>query len=87
MLQALRNSEVQFVAIFLGCVLLVLVLGLWYVAKTTGRPLRDMLGVLAAAITLVLLLMPLVKFLSPGWDSPDSTKRFLGICGIGSAAF
>ena len=58
MLEALRNSDVQIVAIFFGSVLLAMVLGLWYVGKKTGRPMRDMLGLLAAAITLVFLFMP-----------------------------
>jgi len=32
--------------------------GLWYVRKTTGRPLREMLSLLGGAVVFILLMLP-----------------------------
>jgi hypothetical protein len=78
MIEVLKNPDVLAVVIFLGCILAVLVLGCWYISRKTGRPMRDMLSVLAAGITLVILSFPIVVFFDKhGWDSPDRTTRSL----------
>jgi Na+(H+)/acetate symporter ActP len=49
--------------------------GLWYVRKTTGRSIREMLTLLAAAIVFILLMAPSI-FIFDGWlNSPDRSIR------------
>src|ERR1700704_4042831 len=49
--------------------------GLWFVRKTTGRSVREMLALLAGAIALILLMVPSI-FIFDGWlNSPDWSVR------------
>ena len=45
--------------------------GLWYVRKTTGRPIREMLALFAAAFVLVALMFPLVIYADEWLNSSD----------------
>lgn len=45
--------------------------GLWYVRKTTGRPIREMLALLAAGLVLVAFMVPLVIYADEWLNSPD----------------
>jgi hypothetical protein len=76
MLEALR-SEVNLPALFVMLAFLfgAGTAGLWYVRKTTGRSVREMLALLAAAVVLISLMM--VSFVAfHGWlDSPDGNTR------------
>jgi hypothetical protein len=82
MVEFLKNSDVLPIGIFLGCLLAVLVLGCWYIAKTTGRPLRDMLAVLAGGIAIVSVTVPLaILDYTPGQrhSSPMNYLIFVAI--------
>jgi hypothetical protein len=61
MFETLRNyTEITPLLIFLGFLLVVGSVGLWYVKKTTGRPMRDLLVVLVAGFVLVILFTPII---------------------------
>ena len=45
--------------------------GLWYVRKTTGRSIREMLALLAAAFVLIGFMFPLVLCADEWFNSPD----------------
>ncbi len=45
--------------------------GLWYVRKTTGRPIREMLALVAAAFVLFACMFPLVLCADEWLNSPD----------------
>jgi lysylphosphatidylglycerol synthetase-like protein (DUF2156 family) len=45
--------------------------GFWYVHKTTGRPIREMLALFAAAFVLVALMFPLVVYADEWLNSSD----------------
>ncbi|MGH9637803.1 MAG: hypothetical protein ACRD72_23440, partial [Candidatus Angelobacter sp.] len=45
--------------------------GWWYVRKTTGRPIREMLALLAAAFVLIAFMFPLVLYADEWLNSPD----------------
>src|SRR5258708_26498194 len=78
MFESFRNGvDVRAVAIFAGFLLVVCVPGLWYVKKTTGRSWRDMLAVLGAGVTLILLLGVGNVFFHDRLNSPDSHARRL----------
>lgn len=63
MFESFRNNvDIPALLIFLGFLLIVGVPGLWYVKKTTGRSIRDMLALLGGAVILILLMMPAVVF-------------------------
>jgi Na+(H+)/acetate symporter ActP len=76
MLDRLRNE------VYLPGMLIVLAfflasgtVGLWYVRKTTGRPLREMLSLLVGAVVFILLMLPSF-FIFHGWlESPDGGTR------------
>jgi len=56
MLQTLRsNVDLTALSIVLSFFLVVGGVGVWYVRKTTGRPLKDMLAVLGGGIALAAL--------------------------------
>jgi hypothetical protein len=50
-------------------------IGLWYVRKTTGRSMRDMLAVLGAGVTFILLMGASSVFFRPWLKSPDRHTR------------
>ena len=45
--------------------------GLWYVRKTTGRSIREMLALLAAAFVLIVFMFPLIVCADEWLNSPD----------------
>jgi hypothetical protein len=62
---------------FLLFLVIVLVPGLWGVHKTTGRPYREMLLLLSAALVLIGLMVPAIVFFDGAVNSPDSSTRNL----------
>jgi Na+(H+)/acetate symporter ActP len=51
------------------------IIGLWFVRKTTGRSIREMLALLAGAIVFIFLMTPSI-FIFDGWlNSPDKGIR------------
>ena len=78
MIQVLSNPDVLFVVNFLGCILAVLVLGCWYISRKTGRPLRDMLAVLAGGIVVVIVTVPLaIRYSNPAQKHASPTEYVL----------
>jgi amino acid permease len=73
----MRIGDLIPLAIVLGVLVVVLVPGLCYVRKTTGRSLHDMLAVLGGAITLILLMMLPLIFFRDQIDSPNRSIRSL----------
>ena len=73
----MRIADLIPLAIVLGLLVLVLIPGLWYVKKTTGRTVRDMLALLGGAITFLLLMAPPLMFFRNQIDSPDRSTRKL----------
>jgi hypothetical protein len=63
-----KQFDLMALAIFLGCLLVVIAAGLWYVRKTTGRPMRDMLAVFTAGIILVALMLSFVALEPKSWS-------------------
>jgi UDP-N-acetylmuramyl pentapeptide phosphotransferase/UDP-N-acetylglucosamine-1-phosphate transferase len=77
MAEAVRsNVNVPGLLVFLGFLVVVGVYGLWDVRKTSGRSLRD-LAVLAAAITLIVLMVAPMLFFREQMESPDIGTRKL----------
>jgi hypothetical protein len=62
---------------FLLFLVVVLVPGLWGVHKTTGRPYREMLLLLSAALVLIGLMVPAIVFFDGVFNSPDRGTRNL----------
>jgi hypothetical protein len=62
---------------FILFLVVVLVPGLWGVHKTTGRPYREMLLLLTAALVLIGLMVPAVVFFDGAVNSPDPGTRNL----------
>lgn len=56
--------------------------GLWYVRKTTGRSIRDMLALLAAGFVLVAFMFPLVIYADEWLSSPDLAIHDLAKMGL-----
>jgi hypothetical protein len=78
MFETLRNyTDIMPLLIVLSFLLIAGTVGLWYVRKTTGRPMRDMLAVLGAGLTLILLMLPAIVFFRAWLDSPDRHTRRL----------
>jgi nitrate reductase gamma subunit len=78
MFEDLINAvDLRAVAIFAGFLLVVLVPGLWYVNKTTGRSMRDMLAVLGAGVVFILLMMPAIILFHDRLNSPNRRARRL----------
>jgi hypothetical protein len=76
MLENLRNQiNLTALLIILGGLLIFGTAGLWYVRKTTGRPIREMLALLGGALALISL-MGISFALLHGWmESPDLNAR------------
>ena len=76
MLESLRH-QVYLPAVFiaLGVVLVLGALGLWLVHKSTGRSIREMLTLLAAAVVLISLMMVPIAIFHKQMDSPDRDTR------------
>jgi len=55
MFERLRLIDQRALLIFLACLVPVVAAGLWLVKKTTGRPMRDLLALLAGGCILVVL--------------------------------
>lgn len=62
----------NFLALFvvIGVVVSVSALGLWLVHLSSGRPIREMLALLAAAFVIIVLVVPLVLVFHE-WSSSD----------------
>jgi hypothetical protein len=76
MLESLRHQfYLPAVFIALGVVLVLGALGLWLVRRSTGRPIREMLALLAAAFVIIAFMFPLVLFFDEWSRSPDLAIR------------
>ncbi len=76
MLESLRH-QVYLPAVFIvfGIVVLFGALGLWGVHRSTGRPIREMLALLAAAFVAIGFMGPLVLFFDEWLKSDDLAIR------------
>jgi amino acid permease len=76
MLESLRH-QVNLPAVFIvfGAVMFLGALGLWLVRRSTGRPMREMLALLAAAFVIIAFMFPLVLFFDEWSRSPDLAIR------------
>jgi len=76
MLDALRY-QVNWPALFIMLAFLFVsgIVGLWYVRKTTGRSIREMLALLAGAIVFILLMAPSILIFDGWLNSPDKSIR------------
>ena len=61
--------------IVLGLVVGIGALGLWAVHRSTGRPIREMLTLLAGAFALITLMLVAIIALHGWMDSPDFNAR------------
>jgi ABC-type bacteriocin/lantibiotic exporter with double-glycine peptidase domain len=72
MLESLKhNVNLPALFVVLGLVASVGSLGLWAVHRSTGRRIREMLALLAAAFLTICLMIPLVIFFDEWLKSPD----------------
>jgi NADH:ubiquinone oxidoreductase subunit 6 (subunit J) len=51
--------------------------GLWFVRKTTGRSIREMLALLAGAIVFILLMAPSILIFDGWLNASDKTTRHI----------
>jgi Na+(H+)/acetate symporter ActP len=80
MLDALRY-QVNWPALFIMLAFLLVTgaVGLWFVRKTTGRSIREMLALLAGSVVFIILMVPSI-FIFDGWlNSPDKSVRHITI--------
>jgi hypothetical protein len=71
MLNNLRSVHLPSLVAILSFILSIGAAGLWYVRKITGRPIREMLALLAAAFVLIAFMFPLVVCADEWLSSPD----------------
>ena len=71
MLNSLRNADLPRLLAVLSVIVSIGAAGLWYVRKTTGRPIREMLALLAAAFVLIAFMFPLIVCADEWLSSPD----------------
>jgi uncharacterized metal-binding protein len=76
MLENLRN-QINLTALLaiLSGLLIFGTAGLWYIRKTTGRPIREMLALLAGAVVLIGLMGVSFAVLHGWMESPDLNAR------------
>jgi hypothetical protein len=77
MLNSLRNVYSPGLLAALSAVFSIGAAGLWYLLKTTGHSIRDVLALLAAAFVLIAFMLPLVVFADEWLSSPDLAIRGL----------
>jgi Na+(H+)/acetate symporter ActP len=76
MFENLRNQiNLAALLIILSSILVFGAAGLWFVRKTTGRPIREMLALLVGALVLISLMGISFAFLHGWMESPDSNAR------------
>jgi hypothetical protein len=76
MLENLRNQiNLTALLIILSGLLVFGAAGLWFVRKTTGRPIREMLALLGGALVLISMMGISFAFLHGWMESPDSNAR------------
>ena len=71
MLNSLRSVNLPTLVALLSAVFGIGWVGLWFVRKTTGRTIREMLALLAAGFVLIAFMAPLVIYTDDWLNSPD----------------
>jgi di/tricarboxylate transporter len=71
MLNSLRNVYLPTLLAILSVIFSIGAAGLWYFRKAKGRPIREILALLAAAFVLIAFMFPLVLCADEWLSSPD----------------
>jgi len=71
MLNSLRSVYLSNLLVILSVIFSIGAAGLWYVHKTTGRRIRDLLALLAAGFVLTAFMFPLVIYADEWLNSSD----------------
>jgi hypothetical protein len=67
----LRSVYLSNLLVIFSVIFSVGAVGLWHVRKATGRPIREMLALFAAAFVLIALMFPLVIYADEWLNSSD----------------
>lgn len=82
MLNSLRNVYLPNLLAVLSVIFSIGAAGLWYVHKITGRSIREMLALLAAAFVLIAFMFPLVVCADEWLNSSDLAIHDLAKIGL-----